>query len=911
MRNLHDPRIDWFRHNGRFYIVVDPHGAILYLDEPRYIRQSRAWDSNELSWELLAVPSDRQPPSGDNGDTGADQSGPSSNASHGETPQRKPRNQNSPPVPRWRNWVSKLVTSFRKWKNTPAGGFGSNPVKGVPKRKSGNRRLKTIGNLVLPNERNLVRLLNGWQALLSQFTGKPLSALQKRSYSVSNLLLLILKSNGLLYLIKYLKVSYICILKYLSGEILSSTIQLGVHVGLTNGLPVWFPPMWRTWIRRHDLSGIRFILSFLYIYKSFECKVEADLSTIEAQPYTGDTTEFREFCHKTLKSLGVPVLLGSDLQPKGYSSVARGPNGGTISGGIWEDAMGWILREMTQGPSPFGLWVTEVREAVKAQRGSGNHYFNMLSGITSSLEESNIPWDLKVKQGRLATFSDGGGKQRVVALPDWWTQLLLKPVHDHLMKVLSLLPQDATFDQDGKLKEFADRGYGSVYSIDLKAATDMIPQQLYRDCLSYIIGDFYADLWIRLLVDRDYHFSQGRGKESRVLRYTRGQPMGALSSWPAMALVHHMIVLFAAHKAGLEPTLFRDYLVLGDDNVTADPRVAKVYLDVARILGVVISLPKTFTSKTTGLFQFASQVYLNGVNISPISFKQEMNCLRPFDRLNQAWTILTRWYPGEGMSKLIRLMVPRPLWPEISRSLSDGGSHPLIQLIVRTLLIPGTMFTTVAGSSRAALGGFLSTLSGRFNLDRIYTNMRKTDNELGVLSPVEAAILRSVITEICRDCYTVMEDFKSGLDALHSGSEQERRSKRYFHYSEVLSIQDRLNKLTSWFFPSISRIMNSAAFGPASELPGLLSRLLDMVQEGRCLANFSEAVLKPTQQTLNNHRLISRFNLESGLVPRSLWRSLTTFGVQVERISRKGCSQPLKPKHKVSPRQQTREAKTR
>jgi len=57
--------------------------------------------------------------------------------------------------------------------------------------------------------------------------------------------------------------------------------------------------------------------------------------------------------------------------------------------------------------------------------------------------------------------------------------------------------------------------------------------------------------------------------------YAAGQPMGAYSSWCAMALTHHLIVRVAALRAGFPH--FTSYALLGDDIVIADAAVAQQY----------------------------------------------------------------------------------------------------------------------------------------------------------------------------------------------------------------------------------------------------------------------------------------------------------------------------------------------
>lgn len=64
--------------------------------------------------------------------------------------------------------------------------------------------------------------------------------------------------------------------------------------------------------------------------------------------------------------------------------------------------------------------------------------------------------------------------------------------------------------------------------------------------------------------------------------------------------------------------------MLGDDVVIANTRVANRYLKIMKEIGVDISIPKSFLSKETDkhhIVEFAKQILVNGVNMSPIPVK--------------------------------------------------------------------------------------------------------------------------------------------------------------------------------------------------------------------------------------------------------------------------------------------------
>lgn len=81
-----------------------------------------------------------------------------------------------------------------------------------------------------------------------------------------------------------------------------------------------------------------------------------------------------------------------------------------------------------------------------------------------------------------------------------------------------------------------------------------------------------------------------------------------------MAITHHFIVHFAAHRIKLKD--FSDkYALLGDDLLICDDALYESYTQVIKIAKMELNETKTFKSKR--LFEFAKRFYYNGVEISP------------------------------------------------------------------------------------------------------------------------------------------------------------------------------------------------------------------------------------------------------------------------------------------------------
>jgi hypothetical protein len=221
---------------------------------------------------------------------------------------------------------------------------------------------------------------------------------------------------------------------------------------------------------------------------------------------------------------------------------------------------------------------------------------------------------------------------RVVAMVDCLTQWLLYPLHRFIFdKILKVLPQDGTFDQQKPIKRLlglmSEKGLYECFSYDLSAATDRLPVILQEFLLAQFTSREFAHHWRNLLSSRYYaipkwtkdfipSWSPEAMRKSGVVRYAVGQPMGAYSSWAMLALVHHAIVQFAAKRANVVGW-FDLYAVLGDDVVIGNRAVATEYTKVMEAIGVNIGFHKSIISKNRSL-EFAKRFYYKGVEVTPL-----------------------------------------------------------------------------------------------------------------------------------------------------------------------------------------------------------------------------------------------------------------------------------------------------
>lgn len=285
-----------------------------------------------------------------------------------------------------------------------------------------------------------------------------------------------------------------------------------------------------------------------------------------------------------------------------HSSTKAGPNGpAMISSHI--DAIA-----LTQNKVTWEAFKTFCKESNK----------DNLIDFVEKLVDSTGPIQTKVlKLGSLAFLPEGGGKTRVIAIGDYWTNEALNSLHKQCLKWLAQLTTDGTHDQNRiafLAKEFGKSGH-PAYCFDLKSATDRFPVWIQEGLLGKIIGIKAASAWTTMLTHRGYTLA----KEQRDVIYSRGQPMGLYTSWPVFALCHHALVEYAAARCHL--WAFRDYVMIGDDIVIFNKKVATVYELLLESLDVPISKDKSIISTEKPIkTEIAKRLFIGGVEISPVPY---------------------------------------------------------------------------------------------------------------------------------------------------------------------------------------------------------------------------------------------------------------------------------------------------
>jgi hypothetical protein len=438
------------------------------------------------------------------------------------------------------------------------------------------------------------------------------------------------KTQGPRGLAQRLKIGRTLIMKSAGHDKMLSSSKFGQRISINGGgLPRFLPPHVRKQIRCGDAVWIKRALTLCGLYKVIEYKGRFSLSTI-TQPWTGSwPVGMVNFMPTFHRYLGSPNLLSKIREPgnhaKARMSSSSGP-GRTVPSSITNLSIGNILSNaytlyhsvelfpLFEGICAlFGTpwWADRVRRLATLTVSIGWLYRTYVDPTKAFL-------------GAIAQKEEPG-KVRVFAMLDYWSQLILYPLHVALFGLLQNIPEDCTFDQGKGVKVLTEKvraripGDSRVYSFDLSSATDRLPVVIQSRLLDYFVPGLGA-LWLPFLTRRDYLVQSKTLKKGTTVRYGTGQPMGAYSSFAMLALIHHFIIQFAAWKAGYR-NWFTGYAVLGDDSVILDSAVAHQYLLIMDTLGVPVSPHKSLVSRN-GSFEFAARFVYKGTDVSPISLKE-------------------------------------------------------------------------------------------------------------------------------------------------------------------------------------------------------------------------------------------------------------------------------------------------
>jgi len=404
------------------------------------------------------------------------------------------------------------------------------------------------------------------------------------------------KNNGLKQTIKYMKTSKLHITRYICGQPLKSNSD-GVSLDKD-----YFPTR-LNFLKKLSKESPRIVMTLLSYTRALnpdETESKARVVKLDSiiDPYKGkDYTIPLWFINKFINDHNLSLSKPNYTDEDHYLSIKGSPNGKASKSSMWS-----IL-----------CHTPNTLEYIRVLSGS---YFKIISEWYTYLcvHHQDLIDKEKNNLGKLSIVHDPELKERVIAMVDYTSQFILRPIHEQLLNLLKKLPSDRTFNQD-PYHNWTNNG-NDFHSLDLSAATDRFPIKLQQKFISCLYKDEkFAEAWKNLLVDRSYVF------QNNYYRYSVGQPMGAYTSWAAFTITHHLLVHWAAHLCGVND--FKDYIILGDDIVIKHNKIANKYKTLMTRLGVDISINKTHVSSDT--YEFAKRWIKGNSEISGLSLKGILN----------------------------------------------------------------------------------------------------------------------------------------------------------------------------------------------------------------------------------------------------------------------------------------------
>jgi hypothetical protein len=120
------------------------------------------------------------------------------------------------------------------------------------------------------------------------------------------------------------------------------------------------------------------------------------------------------------------------------------------------------------------------------------HFDRLLLSYPELAKLMNQPIGIKKPIRRLSTFPDSEGKTRIIAIGDYWSQTVLRPIHNIVYAILQDIPSDQTFCQAEGISGLLSMNT-KHFCFDLTAFTDRFPITIVKGILSILIGKKKAE----------------------------------------------------------------------------------------------------------------------------------------------------------------------------------------------------------------------------------------------------------------------------------------------------------------------------------------------------------------------------------------------------------------------------------
>lgn len=379
----------------------------------------------------------------------------------------------------------------------------------------------------------------------------------------------------------------------------------------STGLPKKLPSLSNLLVRGD--WGSRIATSITSQVETMRLPPSTDISSITglSSADRSELTLWYHWCEDYSSQHWKPLLSTEPEEVRYHTSTSAGPNGGNAMVSAIYDSL-----IITKSPfwEQYQNWCSVLGRVDLAEKVK-----QCSDSVTESLSKFKHLNKIYLRKtplhlAKLLFLPDKAGKTRIVYCLTWWVQELLHPLHRELYNILYRIKQDGTKSHSkaaSTVKQWTSSR--SLWSIDLTNATDRFPRELQEAVISGLLGTQKAKIWSEIMAIKPWS-----SPHNKYVEYGAGQPMGAKTSWAIFALTHHTILRLLCSSAGA-----RDYpyVIIGDDVVIANDKVAENYIRILDAFGVEYSKSKTIIPKD-GEFhaaEFAKRIFINGVERSPLT----------------------------------------------------------------------------------------------------------------------------------------------------------------------------------------------------------------------------------------------------------------------------------------------------
>lgn len=288
------------------------------------------------------------------------------------------------------------------------------------------------------------------------------------------------------------------------------------------------------------------------------------------------------------------------------------------------------LSNSTNGPNRKGRLDSAYQEAKALARSELFQPFKDLcsymglSGVPLYIEQINDDFNSfndKTLLRNLIVVPDSDCKSRIVAVSDFWTQLVLVPLEKAVIKFTKVnFGSSSGYDDHlggfRKLQQFIKENPDSdVKSYDMTNWTDRFHHDLQKVLMEELFNRGIADNWFKLVVSCKWNVCHTKNQ----IKYKQGQGMGTHGSFQIATLTDHFFIEMnmQKHYPDFKPSWYNK---TGDDLWINDPK--NIIPDCYNNINLDVNMSKSKYKTDRGYFgEYVSRTTINGEDVSRINPK--------------------------------------------------------------------------------------------------------------------------------------------------------------------------------------------------------------------------------------------------------------------------------------------------